>query len=125
MFNAAILDHFQNPRNVGELPAPAASVEVTNPACGDVMRLSVRIEQDIVREVRFKTRGCVASIACGSLLTELMRGKTLQEAARISASEIAAGLGGLPPESSHAGILAEDALQAALREARHSSQQGR
>jgi nitrogen fixation protein NifU and related proteins len=110
-----MLDHFQNPRNAGELPPPAVTVEVSNPACGDIMRLSVRVEDGRLRDVRFKTRGCVASIACGSLLTEIIHGKTLEEVKRTSAFDIAKKLGGLPPESGHASILAEDALKAALK----------
>ena len=112
-----MLDHFQNPRNAGELPPPAVTVEVTNPACGDILRLSVLVEEGRLREVRFKTSGCVASIACSSLLTELIQGKTLEEAKRTSAFQIAKGLGGLPPESGHASILAEDALKAVLKAA--------
>jgi len=115
-----MLDHFQNPRNAGELPAPAIVVEVSNPACGDILRLSVVLEQDRLqnfrlKDVRFKTRGCVAAIACGSLLTELIKGKSLEEAGRVSAADVAAGLGGLPPESGHAAVLAADALKAALK----------
>ncbi len=117
MYSAALLDHFQNPRNVGELPPPATLVEVTNPVCGDILRLSLRVEAGRLEDVRFKTRGCVAAIACASQLTELVKGKTLEEAAQVSAGEIVAALGGLPPESGHAGVLAEDALKAALREA--------
>ena len=113
-----MLDHFQNPRNAGELPPPAVTVEVSNPACGDIMRLSVRVEEGRLRDVRFKTSGCVAAIACGSLLTELIHGKTLDEAGRTSAFAIATGLGGLPPESGHASILAEDALKAIIKAAR-------
>ena len=111
----AMLDHFQNPRNVGELPPPAVTVEVSNPACGDIMRLSIRVDRGRIQDIRFKVRGCVAAIACGSLLTELVRGKALGEAGRTSAFDIAKGLGGLPPESGHASVLAEDALQAALK----------
>ena len=113
-----MLDHFQNPRNAGELPPPAVTVEVTNPACGDIMRLSVLVEEGRLREVRFKTSGCVAAIACGSLLTELIQGKMLDEAKRTSAFDIAKKIGGLPPESGHASILAEDALKAVLKAAR-------
>lgn len=113
-----VLDHFQNPRNVGELPPPAVTVEVSNPACGDILRLSVAVDAGRIREARFKVRGCVASIACGSLLTELVRGRTLEEAGRISADEVVAAIGGLLPESGHAGVLAEDALKAALQAVR-------
>lgn len=115
-----MLDHFQNPRNAGELAPPAITVEVTNPVCGDILRLSVLVEGGRLRDVRFKARGCVASIACGSLLTELIHGKRLEEAGRVSAFDLAKALGGLPPESGHASVLAEDALKAALREARRS-----
>ena len=121
MYSPVMMDHFQNPRNAGELPPPAFTVEVTNPACGDILRLSLRVEGDRVGDVRFKTRGCVAAIACGSLLTELLQGKSLEEAGWVTAAEIATGVGGLPPESSHAAILAEDALKAVLDAARASS----
>jgi len=113
-----MLDHFQNPRNAGELPPPAVTVEVSNPACGDIMRLSVLVVDGRLQNIRFKASGCVASIACGSLLTELIHGKTLEEAKRTSAFAIAKGLGGLPPESGHASILAEDALKAVLKAVR-------
>ena len=117
MYSPLLLDHFQNPRNVGELAAPAITVEVSNPACGDILRLSVLVEQGKLQDVRFKTRGCVASIACGSLLTELVKGMSLQQAAQVTADQVAAGLGGLPPASGHAAVLAIDALQAALKKA--------
>ena len=115
MYNPVLLDHFQNPRNAGELPPPAITVEVTNPVCGDILRLSVLVEEGRLRDARFKAKGCVASIACGSLLTELVIGKTLGEAGRVTAAEVAAGIGGLPPESGHASVLAEDAIRAALK----------
>ena len=115
MYSAAMLDHFKNPRNVGELPPPAITVEMSNPVCGDILRLSVLLEEGRLQQVRFKTRGCVASIACGSLLTELVQGKSIEEAARLTAEDVAAGLGGLPPESGHAAVLAMESLQAALK----------
>ena len=99
MYNPVLLDHFQNPRNTGELPPPAITVEVTNPVCGDILRLSVLVEEGRLRDARFKAKGCVASIACGSLLTELAIGKTLEEAGQVSAAEVAAAIGGLAPES--------------------------
>ena len=117
MYSAAILDHFQNPRNVGELPPPAVSVEVSNPVCGDILRLSALVEQGKLQQVRFKTRGCVASIACASLLTELVQGKSLEEAARLSAEDVASALGGLPPASGHAAVLALDSLRAVFSKA--------
>ena len=125
MYSPTVLDHFQNPRNAGELPPPAVTVEVSNPACGDILRLSVLVEGGRFQDVRFKASGCVASIACGSVLTGLVHGKTLGEAGRVSAFAVAKTLGGLPPESGHASILAEDAIKAALkavlREARRPS----
>ncbi len=115
MYSAILLDHFQKPRNAGELPAPAVTVEVTNPACGDIMRLSLAIDQGRIRDIRFKTRGCVPAIACGSLLTELVQGKPLDEAEKVSAADIVNGIGGLPPASGHAAVLAQDALRQALK----------
>ena len=118
MYSATLLDHFHNPRHAGELEPPAITVEAGNPACGDVLRLSLLIENDHIREARFKARGCVPSLACSSLLTELLQGKTLGEAAALSAAEISKCIGGLPPASGHAAVLAADALQLALRKAR-------
>jgi len=115
MFSAALLDHFQNPRNAGELPGATAQVEVSNPVCGDVLRLAVVVEGGVVREARFLCRGCTASIASASLLTEKMKGRGSSELKRIHAEEIAADLGGLPPASFHAAQLAVDSLQAILR----------
>lgn len=121
MYTPAMLDHLQNPRNTGELPAPAVTVEVANPACGDIMRLSIQVEEQQLQDVRFKTRGCVAAIAAGSLLTELIKGKTLADAQQVTAAEISAALGGLPPASAHAAVLAMDALKAALKAAAAAS----
>lgn len=114
MYSAAVLDHFKNPRNAGELPGASATVEVSNPVCGDIMQLAVRLSEDRITEARFKTRGCVTAIACGSLLTELIREKTLAEARRITYTEISNALGGLPPATVHGSQLACDALEAVL-----------
>ena len=110
-----LLEHFQRPRNVGELPPPAITVEVSNPACGDVLRLSARITGEQLTEVAYKVRGCTASIAAGSVLTELIRGRTRNELRRLGTAEIDAALGGLPAESSHAAVLALDAVKALLK----------
>ena len=114
MYSAAVLDHFKNPRNAGELPGATATVEVTNPVCGDVMQLAARVEGGRIVEVRFKTLGCVTAIACGSLLTEMLRGKTIEEASRITYTQISELLGGLPPATVHGSQLACDALEAVL-----------
>jgi nitrogen fixation protein NifU and related proteins len=115
MFPEALLDHFQNPRNVGELPPPATTIEVSNPACGDVLRLSVRFEGRLATEVRYKVRGCTASIAAGSALTELMTGRTREELPAITAAHISEAVGGLSPESNHAAVLCCDGVKALLR----------
>jgi nitrogen fixation NifU-like protein len=115
MHNPQLLDHFQNPRNVGELPPPAVTAEVSNPACGDTLRLSVQWEGDRTAAAAFKCRGCTASVAAGSALTELLTGRSRQEAARLRSADVEAVLGGLPPESKHAAVLCIDALRAVLR----------
>ncbi|HLI86463.1 MAG TPA: iron-sulfur cluster assembly scaffold protein [Bryobacteraceae bacterium] len=115
MYSERLLEHFRNPRNVGELAPPALSLEVSNPACGDIMRLSVLIEEGQVREARYKVRGCTASIAGGSALTELLIGKTRAEVGRINAAAIEAAVGGLAPESKHAAVLGADAVKSLLR----------
>ncbi|MBL8227651.1 MAG: iron-sulfur cluster assembly scaffold protein [Bryobacterales bacterium] len=115
MLSAKLLDHFQNPRNVGELPPPAQTVEVMNPACGDILRLSVRWDASRAAEVRYKVRGCTASIGVGSALAEWMEGKTRTQLASAKATDIEALVEELIPESKHAAVLATDALKALLR----------
>lgn len=115
MHSETLLHHFTHPRNVGELPPPAVTVEVMNPACGDILRLSVRWEADRAAEVRFKTRGCTASIAAGSALTELIEGQTRAELQALTAADVEAAVGGLIPESKHAAVLCRDGVQALLR----------
>lgn len=115
MYPERLIDHFQNPRNVGELAPPAVTVEVSNPACGDILRLSVSFDGDRVREVRYKVRGCTASIAAGSALTEWMQGKTRGELAVFDAAVVDEAVGGLPEASRHAGVLCRDGVRALLR----------
>jgi nitrogen fixation NifU-like protein len=112
MFNDAVLDHFRNPRNAGDLPDATVVVEVTNPVCGDVLRLSARMGEGRIAEIRFKTQGCVAAIASSSVLTELLKGKSLEEVRRITPDEISKTLGGLPAATFHAAQLCGDALAA-------------
>jgi nitrogen fixation NifU-like protein len=114
MYSEAVLDHFQNPRNAGTLDAATATVSVENPVCGDILELSVRVEAGRIAEARFRTRGCVTALACSSLLTELLRGKTPAEARAISSEQISEALGGLPPATLHGAQLARDAVQALL-----------
>ena len=115
MYSDRLLDHFQNPRNVGELPPPAVTVEVSNPACGDILRLSVQFDGDRAAEVRYKVRGCTASIAAGSALTEWMAGKSRAELALFRTAVVEEALGGLPAESKHAAVLCADGVKAVLR----------
>lgn len=115
MYSERLLDHFQNPRNVGELQPPAITLEVSNPACGDILRLSVRIAEGRVAEARYKVRGCTASIAAGSAMTEMLHGMTRTEAAALNAQSVEGAVGGLAPESKHAAVLCIDGLKALLR----------
>lgn len=115
MFNEAVLEHFRNPRNAGDLPGATATVEVTNPVCGDVLRLAVRVEGGRISAARFKTQGCVAAIASSSVLTEMLAGHTPAEAGAITPQQISEALGGLPPATFHAAQLCADAVAAVAR----------
>ena len=114
MYTEAVLDHFQNPRNAGTLESATATVSVENPVCGDILELSIRMEGNRIQEARFRTRGCVTALACSSLLTELLRGKTPAEANAITPEQLSETLGGLPPATFHAAQLACDAVQTLL-----------
>ena len=116
MYSAQLLDHFQNPRNAGEVADADASAEIENPACGDVLRLTLKIIAGRVAEIRFQAKGCVPSMACGSALTELVAGRTLDETRALDRTRLIAAVGGLPQASTHAVQLALDALSAALRQ---------
>jgi nitrogen fixation NifU-like protein len=110
-----LIDHFRNPRNVGELPPPAITVEASNPVCGDILRLSVRMEEGRVAEVAYKVRGCAASIAAGSALTVLMEGQERAALSLISRASVESAVGGLSNESKHAAALCVDAVRAILK----------
>lgn len=109
-----LIEHFRNPRNVGELPPPAVTVEVSNPICGDILRLSVLIENGRIVESRFKVRGCTASIASGSALTELITGCDKAAVKKLTNSDVDRAVGGLSNESKHAAALCIDAVRALL-----------
>lgn len=115
-YSPIVIDHFQNPRNIGELPHANAQATVTNPVCGDVLQLMLYIDAEQIAEVRFKTFGCEAAIAASSLLTEMIKGKALADVQDITADMITAALGGLPKVKLHASALAEEALKDALEE---------
>lgn len=116
MYSAQILDHFQHPRNVGEVENASATAQIDNPACGDVLRLSVRVQDGAIAEARFRAKGCVPSMACGSKLTEMVIGRPLEQVRKITRKEIADALGGMPAGSDHAPQLAIDALNTVLKQ---------
>ena len=118
MYSEKVMDHFSNPRNVGELEQPSGTGMVGNPACGDIMKLTIQVEGGVVKDVKFKTFGCGAAIATSSMVTELVKGKNLDEAERISNSTVAEALDGLPPVKMHCSNLAADALHAAIEDYR-------
>jgi len=114
MYSPEVLDHFEHPRNAGTIAEPDASVQIENPACGDILKLSLKLDGNRIGEIRFLARGCVCSMACASALTELARGKTHEQARELTRDELISVVGGLPPASIHAAHLAIDALAAAL-----------
>jgi len=120
VYSAELLDHFQNPRNAGAVEAPDAAAQLENPACGDILELSLRLEKTKldgkrIVEIRFRAKGCVPAMACGSAITELIKGKSIDEARHVSREELVRKVGGLPQASAHAGHLAMDTLAALLR----------
>lgn len=117
MYSPELLDHFEHPRNVGELKDADVVIETENPACGDIMRLMLKCSAGTIAAARYKTRGCVAAIACGSALTEMIAGKSLREAEAITREALLNKIGGLQNESMHASHLAIDCLRAALKKA--------
>jgi nitrogen fixation NifU-like protein len=116
MYSPQLLDHFQNPRNPGEVANADASVQIENPACGDILKLSMKVANGHIAEIRFLAKGCVPAMACGSALTELVKGKTVEAASRLSREDLVQAVGGLPDASSHASHLAMDALAAVLKQ---------
>lgn len=115
MYSKRVLDHFQQPRNAGELPGADAEVEVENPACGDILRVAAKLDGRRISDIRFRARGCTASIAAGSAVTEMLKGRTLDEARSLRREDLVEALGGLPNESMHASYLALDAVKMLLQ----------
>ncbi|MDD4401308.1 MAG: Fe-S cluster assembly scaffold protein NifU [Desulfitobacteriaceae bacterium] len=116
MYSEKVMDHFTNPRNVGEIADADGVGEVGNPQCGDIMRIYVDIEGDIIKDIKFKTFGCGAAVATSSIVTEMVKGKTITEALEVSNKTVAEALGGLPPLKMHCSNLAADALHAAIKD---------
>lgn len=123
LYSKKVLDHLKNPHNLGEIKKPDGVATVGNPVCGDVMRLFLKIEkkkgQEYIKNIKFQTLGCGAAIATSSMITTLVKGKTLQEAEEISNQAVAEALGGLPPVKMHCSVLAAEALQKAIADYRH------
>lgn len=113
-YSERVMDHFKNPRNVGEITDASGIGNVGNPICGDVMRMYIKVENEIIVDAKFKTFGCGAAISTSSIVTEMVKGKTISEALKISNKAVAEALGGLPPIKMHCSVLAEQALRAAL-----------
>lgn len=114
-FSEAVLDHFKNPRNSGDLPDATHRVEVSNPVCGDVLQLAARVQNGVILEAKFLCRGCTTAIACASWLTVQVTGKSLHDLRSIDAGAISDGLGRLPEETRHGAALAADALRSLLK----------
>ena len=114
MYSAELLDHFEHPRNAGELPDANVHARVENPACGDILELAAKISAGRVEEIRFRAKGCVPAMACGSAVTELVKGKAIHDVRAIGNDDVVRALGNLPPASGHAAQLAMDALTSLL-----------
>ncbi|HWP80123.1 MAG TPA: Fe-S cluster assembly scaffold protein NifU [Terriglobales bacterium] len=114
MYSEKVMDHFANPRNVGEIENASGVGEVGNATCGDIMRMYLDIKDGIIQDCKFKTYGCGAAVATSSMATEMIKGKTIPEALRVTNAAVAEALGGLPPIKMHCSVLAEEAVHAAL-----------
>ena len=115
VYSAALLDHFQNPRNAGEIDAPDSAARLENPACGDILELTLKLEGRRIADIRFRAKGCVPAMACGSAITELAKGKSVDQARQVSREDLVQKVGGLPQAAAHASHLAIDTLVALLR----------
>ncbi|MBR5239738.1 MAG: Fe-S cluster assembly scaffold protein NifU [Clostridia bacterium] len=116
MYTEKVLDHFQNPRNVGDLEGADGVGQVGNAKCGDIMKISLKIENDVIVDAKFKTFGCGAAVATSSMATELIIGKTLEEALAVTNQAVVEALEGLPPAKIHCSVLAEEAIKAAIQD---------
>ena len=113
-YSTKVMEHFKNPRNVGEMENPDGIGHVGNPVCGDIMEMYIKVKDNIITDVKFKTFGCGAAIATSSMATELIKGKSLEEALTLTNKAVAEALGGLPPVKMHCSVLAEEAVKAAI-----------
>ncbi|HEY3346264.1 MAG TPA: Fe-S cluster assembly scaffold protein NifU [Nitrospirota bacterium] len=115
-YSPMVMDHFKNPRNVGEMENPSGVGKVGNPVCGDIMELYIKVNDGVITDAKFQTLGCGAAIATSSMVTEMVKGKKLDEALSISNASVAEALGGLPPVKMHCSVLAEEALKSAIED---------
>lgn len=118
MYSEKVMEHFRNPRNMGEMENPDGIGKAGNPICGDVMELYIKVKDNKIIDARFQTFGCGAAIATSSMVTEMVKGKTIDEALEISNKAVAEALGGLPPVKMHCSVLAEEALKSAIEDYR-------
>ncbi|ADQ05002.1 FeS cluster assembly scaffold protein NifU [Caldicellulosiruptor owensensis OL] len=116
MYSEKVLDHFMNPRNVGEIENADGVAQVGNPKCGDIMKMYLKIENGIIVDAKFKTFGCGAAVATSSIATEMVKGKTIEEALQITNKAVAEALDGLPANKLHCSVLAEEAIKAAIED---------
>lgn len=116
MYSEKTMDHFINPRNVGEIKKASGVGQVGNPVCGDVMKVYIKVKNNIIVDIKFKTFGCGAAIATSSMATELVKGKTIEEALELTNKAVAEALDGLPPVKMHCSVLAEEAIKAAIED---------
>jgi len=123
MYNEKVMEVFQNPKNVGEIENPDGIGTVGNAACGDIMQISLKIENDVIVDAKFKTFGCAAAIATSSTATEMIKGKTIDEALKITNKIVVEKLGGLPAQKLHCSVLAEEAIQKAIEDYRNKQAQ--
>ena len=124
MYTEQVMDHFMNPRNMGEMENPDGVGTVGNAKCGDIMRIYIKVEDNVITDVKFKTFGCGAAIATSSRATEMVKGKTIEEALKVTNKMVADSLGGLPPVKMHCSVLAEEALHAAIQDYKDRLEKG-
>ena len=118
MYSEQVMDHFRNPRNVGAIEDADGVGKVGNPVCGDIMELTIKVKDNVIEDAKFRTFGCGAAIATSSMVTELVKGKTIEQALEVSNKAVAEALGGLPPVKMHCSVLAEQALRSAIEDYR-------
>ena len=124
MYSEKVMDHFEHPRNVGEIEDASGSGTVGNAKCGDIMKMDIKVDNNIITDVKFKTFGCCAAVATSSMATEMIKGKTVDEALALTNKAVAEALDGLPPVKMHCSVLAEEAIHAALEDYHKKNPQG-